>query len=374
MSSTPVPAPATGKTVDTISSALTSVAERDSQQTGGRRGFLTIFLGSLLAFTLLYLAAVSVIDPRRRFFGRAFPEILMNSRAEKLRMFESYASKNNVAGIILGSSRSMALNPARLSSLTGKRFFNFGVYSGAPEDFVAIYRTLRLRGHRVDEIVVALDLVALRPAELDDELKANPTLLAGLSGATPSFIDFGRHWITQYKETLSIPYAKDVSKSVQVFLERRKVNQVFSPDGGIAYARWEEEMRAGTFDPGPAYKRCEDGQTRTFRNFSELSAKRVSWLRDFVQDARAGGTSVRVSVTPYHPRTLDVIARDPRASINFRKAAGAAETLLKDLRVPFANFTNVAAFDGQPDNWHDCTHFDSRDADRIVDRLFQRVF
>lgn len=350
------------------------LSTRPLSKAESRTPFLFVFLAWLLTLTCAYLLVVSLVDPRQRFVGSVFPEIIANTRALKLRLFRSYAKPGQSTALILGSSRSMALSPALLGSIVKKNYFNFGVYGGSPEDFLAIYRTVRLHGHALEEILIALDLAALRSSPYHEELLANPVLLAGLQGAHPGATDYVAHWFKQYKETLSIPYALDIAHSIKVFLQRRKPNSLFSVDGGEAFARWEDDLRSGEYHPEANFRRCELGAVNTFRDLQQSSSDRLQWLQTLFQEARRDGTRVRVLITPYHPTTLAAIAQQPQARDNFRRVAATVAAISAEASIPFADFSDISAFQGQGSNWFDCSHYSSQDADRLIRGAAGRLF
>ena len=110
-------------------------------------GFLSRFLLAVGTLFLFFAGAAHFVDPRGDFGGRRFLQVTMDSRMEKMRLFEAYAASGKVGGLILGSSRSMKIDPKELERRLSARFFNFSVDSARAEDYLAIYRWARRYGN-----------------------------------------------------------------------------------------------------------------------------------------------------------------------------------------------------------------------------------
>jgi hypothetical protein len=96
-----------------------------------------------------YFALITFINPHREFYGERFPEITPNSRGRKLKLFETYNAQAPVTGLVLGSSRTMKIDPSYLDRWTGERFFNFGVLAGGTDDDLAIYHFVKRKGTNI---------------------------------------------------------------------------------------------------------------------------------------------------------------------------------------------------------------------------------
>jgi len=145
--------------------------------------FFKTFLATLAAMAFANAIAAAIVNPRRELIGHRFPALQPNSRAAKLALLDSFSRGHPVDALVLGSSRSMHLPPELLSRLTGRRFFNLAVFSGRPEDFLALYRAVIARGVPIRSVVIGVDPDALDPVHPPElELKNNPRLTQALNG------------------------------------------------------------------------------------------------------------------------------------------------------------------------------------------------
>ena len=146
---------------------------------------------ALAGLAASYLAAVRVVDARAKFGDPLkpwlFPTVVINSRTEKMRLFQTCRQAGEITGLVLGSSRAMKLRPADLDRDTGLRFFNFAVDSACAEDYLAIYRWAVAQGARPKLLVLGLDIEALHDNDpLDGRLEQNGPLLAALGTDGPA--------------------------------------------------------------------------------------------------------------------------------------------------------------------------------------------
>ena len=70
------------------------------------------------------------------------PTVTLDARRQKMDLFRAYQAQEPVQGLILGSSRTMKLDPQVFGEATGQRFFNFTVDAARAEDYLAVYRKL----------------------------------------------------------------------------------------------------------------------------------------------------------------------------------------------------------------------------------------
>jgi hypothetical protein len=124
--------------IDARSSARDRAAHRTYPvvATPGDRSFARTFLVAFLALVAGVAALNVVVDPLGYFGVGLLPRASWDDRDEKAKMFLRQQLRPGL--LLLGSSRTMKLDPACASALTGLPSFNFGVSGGRPEDFYAI--------------------------------------------------------------------------------------------------------------------------------------------------------------------------------------------------------------------------------------------
>src|SRR5690348_9479370 len=123
--------------------------------------FLATFILATGLLAAAHGVAMRLVDPRGQFGTRLFPSVLMDARAQKIRLFKAFAQHQRVGGLFVGSSRSWKLDPEAWQALLHEPFFNFGVEYARTEDYLAIYRWVRQQGHTPRYLVIGLDVDAL---------------------------------------------------------------------------------------------------------------------------------------------------------------------------------------------------------------------
>src|SRR5689334_19640877 len=108
--------------------------------------FLFLFLAALAALSGIYLTAAVIINPYGDFNSSRFPVALLGDRYAKMHLFENFKANGPIDGVILGSSRTMKLDPAAFQRAYRLRFFNFGVTNAKAEDFLALQRWMAKSG------------------------------------------------------------------------------------------------------------------------------------------------------------------------------------------------------------------------------------
>src|SRR6185369_17883018 len=131
--------------------------------------FVAAFLATTAALTLACYAAIRVVDPYGEFHSGRFPTVVLDSRRQKLVLFKQY-NPRAVTGLIMGSSRSMLLEPRAVDAEFGTRSFNFAVENGHTEDFLAIYRWAVQQGAQPKLIIIGLDVAALHDDGIPDPM------------------------------------------------------------------------------------------------------------------------------------------------------------------------------------------------------------
>jgi len=336
------------------------------------RSFGGTFLFTLFSVVFCYFAIVTVVNPRRVFWGRAFPEVMPNSRALKLDLLEKYNRVGAVDLVVLGSSRSMKLSPDVLETLTGERTFNAGVFSAAPNDYLSLYRVMKQRGIVPKTLVIGLDPEALDPATLPaPDFDSNLELTSALNGTVPNLREKIWHWVLLYKKCLTPSYIQDIATSIWIRLKPRPPLFEFQPDGHEEDRVLDTQIQSGVYPRADKLKRCEDSLEAKFDNFREVSPDLEQDLKLLLSEAAADKVQVVLWITPVHPEALDKIMSEPQARANFQNAEAHLIQLGAKFNLPVRDLIDSQTFGGDPNSWYDCVHYDERDADRIARELFK---
>ena len=333
-------------------------------------GFLRACLLSLLCTSAAYLGLAWLVNPRGELGPSLFPEIIPNIRAEKIALFEAYDRQAPVVGIVLGSSRTMKLPPALFEARTGLRFFNFGVHAAIPQDYLAIYHYLRLRGARPKLVVLGLELNAFHPENAAAyDFESNLVLRSALSGQPTTGLERWLHRATLLKRAFTPSYVLDIGKSVEVVLRPIDPYARYEPDGRMVYLRWEREIRSGTFAREKLVDDCLAGEERSFRTYDREDEVQVRYLGRLLDEATADGTTIVLWLTPLHPRLAQALDESPLMRANLSRARARLEELAKAHGVRLVDLARAEAYGGDATGWYDCVHYSDSDAAKIVDAL-----
>jgi hypothetical protein len=332
--------------------------------------FLRQFVAGVLGLALAYCIVATLVNPRRVFGSALFPEVIPNSRGMKISYFDAYNRAATVRGILLGSSTSMQLDPATFDSLTGERFFNFALFVGRPEDFLAIYRLLRSRGVPIHRMILGLDLLSFDPhLGPASDFTSNLELQSSLRRSAPTAGDRLVHLGTLYKDAMTFSYALDVLTSIRVAIHPGLPAHAFDANGRITAPLWEAQRAAGTYDLPAKVDGCTEGTLKMAHAYDHLDLTRMQQLEELVDETKRDSVDLEFWFPPYHPRLANAIAQSPYAAANTARARRFIEYLARTRGVPLVDLSQVTSFGGDTAGWYDCVHYGPEDASRIANVL-----
>lgn len=319
-----------------------------------------LFLAGTLLAALGYTATVYFVNPVRDFTGNApFPAVRSDYRSEKIALFNAFASAGPIEGIVLGSSRSMLLNGARMRQLADrKRFFNFALASAKGEDFLAALRYTFSRGQRPTRVVIGVDVESLRDARAHgDSIHPLRELAVGPS-------DLWTKTRTFTRRVFAWSYAQDTAQSIYLRVTPRMAAVGFLPDGTLQYLRRERQRSEGTFQLETEMAGCIAGSRKKIEDTSELSAAQIRYLKQTIAEARAAGAVVTLWLTGPHPRAVEHMS----AGTAYPHLVTETWGLLRELDSGAFNFHDPKSYGGPSYGYYDCNHFDNSHA-RIIERV-----
>jgi hypothetical protein len=353
-----------------ISSSATDNSE--CKNSGGKRiSFPVVFLLTISLLAVSYFALVTIVNPYGQFPGERFPRISPNSRGLKLKLLEQYQRSGPVDVLIMGSSRSMKLSPQLVQQLTGDRTFNASVFSGGPNDFLAMYRVIRQQGIHPKEIVLGLDVGFLgKDNQPTDDFLSNLTLTSALEGTTPNAAQKLWHWLELYKSSLRPYYIKDTALSVWIKLRPRMPVHKFLPDGHLDYELWDQQVRRGTYPHRQQLEDCTDRGMQSLGVSYPVSPELKNDLEQLVIETKRDNVALVLWITPLHPDFLARISQVPQATENFEQARLQLLEIANKYGLALKDLTDITSFGGDPEGWYDCVHYDESDAAKIAKAIF----
>jgi hypothetical protein len=336
------------------------------------RSFGGTFLFTLFFAVFSYFAVVTIVNPRGVFWGQAFPEIMPNSRMLKLDLLQQYNRTGKVELVVLGSSRSTRLSPDLVQSLTGERTFNAGVFSGAPNDYLSIYRVMKQQEIMPKTLLVGLDQEALDPETGPaPDFESNLALTSALGGTVPNLPAKMWHWVRLYKQTLTTYYIQNIGQSVWIRLHPRPPLFEFESNGHEEDQVIDAQIQSRRYPRLEKIEICEDSLETKFSTYRGASPELERDLTELFSEAAADHVRVLLWITPVHPEALEKILNDPVAGRNFRDSEAHLMALGARYHLPVRDLTDSRSFGGHPDSWYDCVHYSQADSDRIAKELLQ---
>ena len=322
------------------------------------------FVLTLTVLALLFAFAIQTVDPRGDFSRRAAAGVVLDAQAEKVKSFGAYATRGPVDGLILGSSRSMKIDPQALQAETGLRFFNFAIEGARAEDYLALYRWVRAQGLRPRTIVIGLDVEALHSDDRPEPRQPLPGTATADSGTRSGVLT---QWLAREKKAFGASYLGDAIRAVALLpWSSRLPYYAFGPDGHLRYPQFEAQRERGTFDLDRRITDCLPLYLERFQGMTGLSPGRQATLEELVREARGDGARVIIWLTTLHPRTVDYLTRRTRYAEHVAQAGTYVARLARDPDVRVLDLSSTERYGATTSGWYDCGHIDEANAARVA--------
>lgn len=333
------------------------------------RRFTRAFLAVLLAGMAATATLAIFVDPLHVFGTGRIPSIRTGERDEKPASF--LALEPAPQAIVLGTSRVMKLAPSCLREVTGFPAFNFGLSSSFVEDWLAVYRFVRVRGRApLRVLVIGVDIEAFdNHAETDPRLPSSPYLRDYVEGSA------GLTWGAASRALFGWQALRYGLRSLQYHLRpqsKPKLASHFDPDGLIRYDVWEDELRRGTFTLAPQLADLVERFKGPLAapSFTALSAERVELFLRLVRSAHAAGTTVVAYVPPIHAK-LAALRRGAVVQ-RMRELDQLLAGLERDGQLRYFRVDKIEDVGGDPEGYFDGVHVRDANAARLVTAMFGR--
>jgi len=335
--------------------------------------FIWAFLGWIGLFAGVLIVAITVVNPRREFSGTRFPALQLDTRQLKGDLFDSALAHEPPSGVIIGSSRSMNLPTDEFTSVTGQRFFNFGVFNATIEDDLAVTRYVLAKAPDVRNLVVGID-----PQSFDAhmgplaELTHNARLSTALNGSIDSPFHSAIVVARAYRDALSVSYLADVVKSVRNAAHPPEAAYSFSDEGILQYPKADRERKTGTYDWQQHYAACAAVQQGEFATYDSLGASKRAMLDSLISEATARGVHIVLWIPPFNPALADSVRQKPVSSTNYERVVAYLHSRARPPLVTMADENEVSTLPSRS-GWYDCMHFDGTNAVAIAHSLATAV-
>jgi hypothetical protein len=307
---------------------------------------------------LAYGTAAAAVNPRGEFPWQPIPPISSEDPAYKRWLLERQPAPDV---LVLGSSRSQKVAPSDVEDVANVTAFNFALADAYPEDALAVYRGVAGEV-RPREIILGLDLNRLEPR--GDASDRTQYAFGPLHREGAGVGEWGEAFVRTY----DVLYARQAGGAILEVTGVVGDGLVgFDEDGLAHYVPWETALAEGSFDQDRAIRQFLDGRTG-YPRFVGLDPDHAQAVRDLVAEARADGVTVRVWLTPVHPRVEAAYG-----NATYPLYVHAAIDLLRSMCQPGVHahdYTDLDAFGGRPEWFFDGSHMMQENTRQVVESLY----
>ncbi|MCW2925976.1 MAG: hypothetical protein JWM98_3380 [Thermoleophilia bacterium] len=300
--------------------------------------------------------------------------------------------------LVLGSSRSMKLNPVEIHKDTGEDAFNAGVSGGTAKDMYLYARYADELWGKQDatfpHLVIGVVSDVFRysgTSSLDPRLK---------KFLPKSQSDSGRLEVA--KELLQAKTVEGAARAVHRVVKHDGVGALLHPEQGAGKIDAElattGKQRGNQlenlsprgmqlFDPGIEGDKSKlpvrvERQMRTFArggyeadpNFTGIDARSLELFRRMIKMANSHGDVPTVWITPFQPGALKYLPKDKYEARNRTYKAALRKLLASgDVKFTFVDETEeLDSFGGNPEDFHDGIHMKEANTERLLRYLDRR--
>lgn len=250
-------------------------------------------VAGLVVMAMLGVGVVNyIVNPFGLYPTDNFEPVVVNSRNLKADLYEATSPTPEI--VVLGSSRSIPVDPAYIEAQTGQPAFNAAVTGGVPRDFLAFLRFMLaldkapqtfIVGLSVDQLT--LDYVPLEPDRLAPYVAADSSIISDV--------------IYQADNLFSLQQAE---ASVSSLLREREG----LPDAP-EYITFEANSMGYFNDPRPLDEAVAETLSGWIDYFDgkDLNPTAMNYLRLFLESCQQHDIDVVIYIAPYHPAVIDVL-------------------------------------------------------------------
>ncbi len=323
------------------------------------RGMPGLGVPGVLARAAALLAAVAglnlAVNPFDMYPSRWFVPLVLSTRHTKLQLFEARQPPPDL--VVLGSSRSMTIDPAYILEKTGRNAFNAAVHGASPRDYVAFAHCLEAAPAFPRTVVIALGMEQLRGGSrlvehhdaLADCKPAEARPMSDALADLASLFTLDQTWASLRVLNLEI-------------VGRPKPQFRFRDDGMVVEVRnqpLETALQAsldGNWSPG------------IFR-FDAFDATPLDQVRQVLETCRRHGARAVVYLPPFHPRAIARYRAESRFVALRDGLLAQLEAWSREYPMSYYDLTEVERFGGSAAMFTDASHPSDEGGRRLVDAL-----
>jgi len=339
------------------------------------RWFVALLLIAMLSLVGVVGAVNAVVDPYGTLNTGVVGPAVWTDRQQKIQLIDRL--KTAPETVILGSSRSLKVEPSYLRRLIGRQGFNAGVSNGTPVDAYAFTRYLQDRFPSARPTYLwLLDQEAFADNELDPGLVADPKLSAYLPG-TLRFKQYATDlsWLfswTSLRTSIdalmhtgaSTPTPTPSPSSTRAAAKKADA-AVFAPDGFRVYD-YHDKKRAQGYTLAQGLKDSYKTFGRRYRsNFPGLAATPRGFFEKSLALMNDQGARPVIVLTPVHPKLLAQL-RPLGWTRRHRQVLDYLHSLQGRYDFVVLDFSTIDSFGGRPADFYDGVHMTVPNTRRLL--------
>lgn len=358
---------------------MTETSDSQADQEKSKR-FNIIFLCCWIAAFGVISLLNYLVNPYGEYGTKLFRPLVQTPRNDKVYLLSQLSPKPE--GVVIGSSRVMRLEPEYLKPVFGYDFFNFGVNSAMPEDYLAILRHYEAsRGKPPEMVILGIDIYSFTDAlPMDSRLMNCPELINNLSELQGSTLEQWKRGIVRnvklFRENFKYSLLKDSLRTLKMDMwdgGRAEGHFDFLENGMMVDRLTKQQNAEGTFDLEKEIAFHKNDYARRYAGFESLSRQRCDYFETFLKICEEKQIKLVIFLTPLHPDLASDLARN--TTFTERKKDVVAylnEQCLKN-RIPFYEFSDINSFQGIADEFHDGVHATVMNNRRIINCMVPRI-
>ncbi len=319
------------------------------------KNLIKLFLFSSISALLIAGFINYLVDPlsETKYNVFSIDKVVQTVRRNKLMLSKK---ANTIDNLVLGSSRSMQLNPETISKYLGGSTFNFAVNSGLPEDFLGTLRHLIRENKIPKNIILGLDFYFLNDKLLPEaDFLSEPELnFLNLETRSSTFFSLD-------KLILSM-------KNIYMVVRKKEIEYKLDNHGYLPYRVQDSLIKNNQYD---FFKNIqEDSQNYmngkySYKQYDQLSPKRIDYLLELITLCEDYNIKLYVFLSPVHSFHYKEINKNNTLTntlIEFKR----------EIRKHFSyyDFMYINHINNNDENFYDSVHIRKNYTDLILANIF----